>query len=46
MGKLTANFYVCRKCGQTMNRKRMPRKCNNCGNKQVGEIQIKWKNLW
>ena len=43
MEKLKTNFYVCRKCGQTMDGKRMPRKCNNCESKVIGEIQIRWK---
>ncbi len=35
-------FYVCNRCGQTYRRKRKPRKCKECNDKILGEIQIKW----
>lgn len=37
-------FFVYRDCGQTIRAKTFPKKCTDCNSKDIGELQIKWKN--
>ena len=36
------DFYVCRKCGQTIKALIKPKKCKECSCKEIGEIKIEW----